>query len=64
MHPTSLLQQKATTQKQGVRAGQSNTQKEPPKMGRQRNKPQSKGKEVSPKKVLNETKASNLSDRV
>ena len=31
-------------------------------MGRQRNKLQSKGKEESPERVLNETEASNLSD--
>ena len=33
-------------------------------MGRQRNNPQSKGKEKSTDGVLNEIKASNLSDRV
>ena len=33
-----------------------------PKMGRQRNNPQSKGKEESPERVLNEIEASNLSD--
>ena len=38
-----------------------NKQKEPPKMGRQRNKPQLKGKVESPGKELNEIEASNLS---
>ena len=33
-----------------------------PKMGRQRNNPQSKGKEESPERVLNETEASSISD--
>ena len=33
-----------------------------PKMGRQRNNPQSKGKEESPERVLNETEASTISD--
>ena len=38
-----------------------NEQKEPPKMGRQKN-PQSKGKEESADKELDEIRASNLSD--
>ena len=40
---------------------QTNKQKTP-KIGRQRNNPQSKGKRESPEKELNEIEASNLSD--
>ena len=41
---------------------QKNKQEESPKMGRQRNNPQPKGKEESPKRQLNEIGASKLSD--
>ena len=39
-----------------------NKQEESPKIGRERNNPQSKGKEESPEGVLNEIKANNVSD--
>ena len=64
--PTGLLPQKFSPQRQGVKADQFKKQKltrrVPQTMGRQRNNPQSKGKEESSQRMLNEIEASHLSD--
>ena len=63
LNPTALLPQKFTheaIESKQINLSNRNKQEQPPKMERQRNNYQSKGKEESPESVLNEIEASKL----